>query len=64
MTSESVEQIMLLKYYNRIMNLNSEKIIIEAWNIYCREEDENNAIDEAADSFKADLQNVLRSIIV
>ncbi len=64
MTSESVEQIMLLKYYNRIMNLNSEKIIIEAWNIYCREEDENNAIDEAADSFRADLQNVLRSIIV
>ncbi len=55
---------MLLKYYNRIMNLNSEKIIIEAWNIYCREEDENNAIDEAADSFRADLQNVLRSIIV
>ncbi len=30
MTSESVEQIMLLKYYNHIMNLNSEKTIIEA----------------------------------
>ncbi len=64
MTSESVEQIMLLKYYNCIMNLNSEKTIIEAWNIYCREEDEDNSIDESNDSFKADLQNVLRSINV
>ncbi len=64
MTSESVEQIMLLKYYNRIMNLNSEKTIIEAWNIYRREEDEDNAIDESDDFFKTDLQNVLRSINV
>ncbi len=47
MTSESVEQIMLLKYYNHIMNLNSEKTIIEAWNIYCKEEDKDNAIDES-----------------
>ena len=64
MTSESVEQIMLLKYYNCIMNLNSEKTIIKAWDIYRKEEDEDNMIDEAADSFKADLQNVLCSIIV
>ncbi len=64
MTSESVEQIMLLKYYNRIMNLNSEKTIIEAWNIYCREEDKDNAIDESDDSFKTDLQNVLHFISV
>ncbi len=64
MTSESVEQIMLLKYYNRIMNLNSEKTIIEAWNIYRREEDEDNAINESDDSFKTDLQNVLYSINV
>ncbi len=55
---------MLLKYYNRIMNLNSEKTIIKAWNIYCREEDEDNAIDELYNSFKTDLQNVLRSINV
>ena len=55
---------MLLKYYNHIMNLNSEKIIIEAWNIYCKEEDEDNMINKVADSFKADLQNVLHSIIV
>ena len=64
MTSESVEQIMLLKYYNCIMNLNSEKTIIEAWDIYHREEDEDNAIDESDDSFKTDLQNVLRFINV
>ncbi len=55
---------MLLKYYNRIMNLNSEKTIIEAWDIYRREKDEDNVIDEAADSFRADLQNVLHFIIV
>ncbi len=64
MTSESVEQIMLLKYYNCIMNLNSEKIIIEAWNIYCWEEDEDNMIDESDDFFKTDLQNVLHFINV
>ncbi len=46
------------------MNLNSEKTIIKAWNIYHKEEDENNAINEAADSFRADLQNVLHFIIV
>ncbi len=59
MTSESIEQIMLLKYYNHIMNLNSEKTIIKAWDIYYKEEDEDNAIDEFDDSFKTDLQNVL-----
>jgi len=64
MTSELVEQIMLLKYYNCIMNLNSEKTIIKAWNIYHREEDEDNMIDKSDDSFKTDLQNVLRSINV
>ncbi len=46
------------------MNLNSEKIIIEAWNIYCWEEDEDNMIDESDDFFKTDLQNVLHSINV
>ncbi len=64
MTSELVEQIMLLKYYNCIMNLNSEKTIIKAWNIYHREEDEDNMIDESDDFFKTDLQNVLCSINV
>jgi len=59
MTSESIEQIMLLKYYNHIMNLNSEKTIIKAWDIYYKEEDEDNAIYEFDDSFKTDLQNVL-----
>ncbi len=46
------------------MNLNSEKIIIKAWNIYCKEEDEDNAIDKSNDSFKTDLQNVLHFINV
>ncbi len=55
---------MLLKYYNHIINLNSEKTIIEAWNIYRREEDEDNAIDESDDSFKTDLQNFLHFINV
>ncbi len=50
---------MLLKYYNCIMNLNFEKTIIEAWNIYCREKDEDNIINKSDDSFKTDLQNVL-----
>ena len=64
MNSESVEQIMLLKYYNHTMNLNSEKTIIEAWDIYWREEDEDIAIDEINDSFRRDLQNVLQVISI
>ncbi len=50
---------MLFKYYNCIMNLNSEKTIIEAWDIYHREKDKDNAINESDDSFKTNLQNVL-----
>ncbi len=46
------------------MNLNFKKTIIEAWNIYHKEEDEDNAINEFNDSFKTDLQNVLHSINV
>ena len=53
---------MFLKYYNRI-NLNSEKIIIKAWNIYRKKENED-AINEFNDSFKVNLQNVLRFIII
>jgi len=53
---------MFLKYYNRI-NLNFKKIIIKAWDIYRKEEDED-AINESDDFFKADLQNVLRFITV
>ncbi len=55
---------MFLKYYNCIMNLNSEKTIIEAWNIYHKEEIEDNSIDESDNSFKTDLQNVLHFINV
>ncbi len=53
MTSELIKQIMLLKYYNRI-NLNSEKIIIKAWNIYRKEKDED-AINESDNFFKINL---------
>ncbi len=53
---------MLLKYYNRI-NLNFKKIIIKAWNIYYKKEDED-AINEFNDYLKANLQNVLRFITV
>ena len=61
MTSELIKQIILLKYYNRI-NLNFKKIIIKAWNIY-RKEDED-AINEFNNSFRVNLQNVLRFIII
>ncbi len=53
---------MLLTYYNRI-NLNSEKIIIKAWNINRKEKDED-AINEFNDSFEVNLKEVLRFITV
>ena len=46
------------------MNLNSEKVITESWNILCKEEDDDIAADEMSDSFRAVLQNVLKSINV
>ena len=42
---------MFIKYYNRIINLNSNKIITEFWNIYCREKNNDQKINESADSF-------------
>ena len=33
---ETIQQIMLIKYYNRIMNLNFEESVSELWNIYQR----------------------------
>ncbi len=53
---------MLLKYYNRI-NLNFKKIIIKAWNIYCKNENKD-VINEFNNSSKVNLQNVLRFITV
>ncbi len=45
---------MLMKYYNWTMNLNSDETIIEFWNIYCREKNDDQEINESADSFLED----------
>ncbi len=53
---------MLIKYYNWTMNLNSDKIITEFWNIYCREKNDDQEINEFADSFQVSLKTVLTQI--
>ncbi len=53
---------MLMKYYNWTMNLNSNKIITEFWNIYCREKNDNQEINKSADSFQVSLKIVLMQI--
>ncbi len=53
---------MLIKYYNRTMNLNSDKTITELWNIYCRKKNDDQEINESADSFQVSLKTVLMQI--
>ncbi len=53
---------MLMKYYNRTMNLNSDETIIELWDIYCREKNDDQEINESADLFWVSLKTVLTQI--
>ena len=49
---------MLIKYYNRIMNLTFEESIIELWDIYHREENEDR-IQKAKNSFIKNIQEIM-----
>ncbi len=53
---------MLMKYYNWIMNLNSNETIIELWDIYCKEKNDDQKINESAGSFQVSLKIVLTQI--
>ena len=53
---------MLIKYYNRIMNLTSEESVIELWDIYRKEEDENR-IHKARNSFTVNMKEILNQFI-
>ncbi len=57
-----MKQIMLMKYYNQTMNLNSDEIITEFWNIYCKEQNDNQEINKSVDSFQVSLKIVLMQI--
>ncbi len=62
MSSKMMKQIMLMKYYNQTMNLNSDEIITEFWNIYCKEQNDNQEINKSVDSFQVSLKIVLMQI--
>ncbi len=53
---------MLIKYYNQTMNLNSDEIITEFWNIYCKKKNDAQEINESADSFQVSLKIILMQI--
>ncbi len=53
---------MLMKYYNRTINLNSDETITEFWNIYCKEKNDDQKINKFADSFQVSLKTVLMQI--
>ncbi len=46
MSLKMMKQIMLMKYYNQTMNLNLDEIITEFWNIYCKEKNDDQEINE------------------
>ena len=60
--ADSIEQIMLLKYYNRIMNLKLNETLIESWDIIRREEDIDREIDENVDSFAVTFKHTLEDL--
>jgi len=62
MSLKTMKQIMLMKYYNQTMNLNSDKTITEFWNIYCREKNDDQEINKFADLFQVSLKTVLMQI--
>ncbi len=51
MSSKMMKQIMLMKYYNWTMNLNSDETITEFWDIYHREKNDDQEINKSVDSF-------------
>ena len=58
LNSKIVEHDMMIKYYNRIMNLNYVKILIELWNFFRRKKnDENLLYNIFDDSFKKMCRN-------
>ncbi len=44
------------------MNLNSDEIITKFWDIYHREKNDNQEINESADLFQVSLKTVLTQI--
>ena len=57
MNVETIQQIMLIKYYNRIMNLNSEEFVTKSWDIYRKEKNEDR-IHEARNSFTVNMKKI------
>lgn len=59
---KSVEQVMLLKYYNRTMDLDPDEALVEPWDILRREEDLDRGFRGGEDPFRVQLVEVLRQI--
>ncbi len=62
MSLKTMKQIMLMKYYNWTINLNSDETITELWNIYHKEKNNDQKINESADLFQVSLKTVLTQI--
>ena len=59
MTPEHVEQTMMIKYYNRTMDLDYKEALNEPWDLYNREELEEGELSGDVDPFKEDLGTIL-----
>ena len=59
MGSQTIKQIIIIKYYNRTIDLDLEKIIVELWNIYRKEKNNNQAINKEENSFRMKFEIVL-----
>ena len=62
MNEHSVKQFIMIKYYNRIMNMTFDDALQKSWNIFRRKQNENEIIDETANSFKEKLSDILQNI--
>ena len=63
MTSQAVEEIMFLKYYNHTQakkQKNQEKLITESWNLLNKEQKIDHAIDDEIKVFYVHLNYILQ----
>ena len=62
MNSESIEQFIIVKYYNRKINRKENNNLIESWNIMNKVKNKNRDFNEYKDFFKISLKRILYDI--
>ena len=60
MNAKIIKQIMHIKHYNKIEKLNFEKVLIKSWNIFRKQNDENEKFKNE-NSFEKNVKQMLKN---